>query len=440
MRNAIIILLVTLCTLTNVKLYDIQPFEVALILLSPIIFTMMSRSGEAAGFRNPAVRKLLPQTTLFLFFCFVGALLSLRLTFFPPPDVGILKTPPYASFVRLVQVTLSFSSMFVLAAMIGRDVNRLRIACRYYVFAALIASLWGIASFIAWRLGLELGGAYSLENVLRIRGFFVEGGPFGTYLASAIIVQAFRYFYLREPGRGMLRLQAAVLLVALMGAQSKAAVLLALLALLYWMVRERRLGFISYCLLALLPVIAASNVYEGINGYIANHLRFYSAAWERPEDVNLVMGRMMGSVLVPRMVEQHPLIGVGIGNYALVRNDPAVLQGLPANDGWDLHGLGILGYFAELGVPLALFAIWIYAGPWRFTRRGDTWTAMLAIFPLLAATFGVQFNFAYPWLIGGIALSVFSIAGAKRKAPPNRVPVVPGAPLRPAVQRQHTDP
>ena len=40
------------------------------------------------------------------------------------------------------------------------------------------------------------------------------------------------------------------------------------------------------------------------------------------KDGNFVSGRVAGAFIVPKMVEEHPVVGVGWGNYGLVRDAP----------------------------------------------------------------------------------------------------------------------
>jgi hypothetical protein len=131
------------------------------------------------------------------------------------------------------------------------------------------------------------------------------------------------------------------------------------------------------------------------------------AAAYHPGDPNYVMGRVTGALIVPRMIVAHPVGGIGLGNYSLMRNDPDYLQGLPAVDEWDLPGMGLLGVAAELGAPLALFLLGVLLRPfWRALRRRDNLSlAVAAAFQPVAILFGVNLNFFYPWLITAFAIA-----------------------------------
>jgi hypothetical protein len=119
------------------------------------------------------------------------------------------------------------------------------------------------------------------------------------------------------------------------------------------------------------------------------------------------MGRIVGAIIVPRMIAAHPLAGIGIGNYSLMRNDPEYLQGLPTVTDWDLPGLGLAGSSAELGIPLTVFLLAMLFKPLRQARRAASPVAVMlaASFQPIATLAGVNLNFFYPWLITALALS-----------------------------------
>ena len=79
----------------------------------------------------------------------------------------------------------------------------------------------------------------------------------------------------------------------------------------------------------------------------------------RGQDANFVMGRVAGLVLGPRMMAAHPLLGVGWGNYPLVRDDPQYRRGTAfALQSTDSPSLGPIDYIVELGFPLFLYLTW----------------------------------------------------------------------------------
>ena len=131
------------------------------------------------------------------------------------------------------------------------------------------------------------------------------------------------------------------------------------------------------------------------------------------DDPSMMMGRLVAVFIVPRMILAHPALGIGLGNYSLMRNDPEYLDGLPPTNGWDLPGLGLLGSAAELGVPLTLFLLFLLLKPMNYARRAKS-PGILVIaagFQPVAVLLGVNLNFFYPWLVTAFVLSLLFLQG-----------------------------
>jgi len=395
-----------LCGFTDVKIADVQIAELVIIVAFGLSFLAPEKRLVLEG--PSIILNFLPKFFILLMLLLAGSILSLRLQFFPVPDTGPLKQPPFASLVRLIEVALSISSMFYVALSVRNRPDNLRKFLAAYVWAALIGSIWGMISFVLSYAGLELPGA-TPGTIPRICGFFVEGGPFGVYLVGAVIVQLVRGHYLGYVSKPTFLVQLAILVGALVGTQSKAAVALIGAVAIVFLVKTRHFRLVVLMACAMVPVAFTSNLISGVQGYYQNYANYQQAAAERPDDTSLIAGRLAAAVLLPRIVAKHPVLGVGIGNYALVRNDPAFLRGLPYLAIWDSPGLGLLGYLAELGIPLTLFVLWLYAYPLLQAWRSRPWIVLLCSYPVLAALFGVQLNFAYPWIIAGIGLATVAI-------------------------------
>jgi hypothetical protein len=101
------------------------------------------------------------------------------------------------------------------------------------------------------------------------------------------------------------------------------------------------------------------------------------------------------------------LLGIGIGNYSLMRNDPDYLKGLPSVNDWDLPGLGLISDAAELGVPLTVFFVILLLRPFQRARKMKAPGAFIAAaaFQPTALLLGVNLNFFYPWLISAFLLA-----------------------------------
>lgn len=404
---------------TNIRAFDIQMVEVAL--MAGLLLSMLRPRRVLTVTGAPVIINLLPLCLWAFFLIFLISLLSLRLTFYPPiGDFGPLKQAPWTTFIRFVQVVMAVSTLFIVALAIRADPSKFRKLLTAYVTCGYVSAVWGIISWLAWLSGLTLPGVTAVDQygIARICGFFIEGGPFGVYIAGVMVVQVIRGYYLQYVSKRAFLIGMGLLSVAFVGAQSKAAVLLLIVLFIMYLFKIRRAGLVLLGILALVPLALTSNLAKGLHGYYDNFAHFEQAARERPDDYALLMGRLAAAVLMPRMIEEHPLLGIGIGNYSLMRNEPSVLRGLPRVELWDLNGLGLLGYMAELGIPLTLFILVIYAYPLAMAWKRRPWIVLLCTYPLLAALFGVQLYFAYPWVLAGLGLAAIEIDDHHRATQP----------------------
>lgn len=406
MHLQIALIICFLAAFTDVKIFDIQLVEIFLAISVILVLYMPENKLQISGSRYTL--NFLSKFYILLFFLFAGSLLSLRIDFFPPPNIGPLKQPPIATFVRIIEAVLAISSTFLVSLAIKTDPEKFKKVLSAYVTAAVIGSVYGVGSYILWLLDIDAPGVTILD-VTRVRGFFVEGGPFGVYLVGAIVLQIIRGHFLKYISQQRFYIEMGILLTAFVLSQSKASFLLLAFMGVVFLIHSRYYRLLVIGALVLLPLSLTTNLIGGLNGYYWNWANYASSAAERPDDSSLVYGRLAGSVLLPRIVAMHPIAGVGLGNYALVRNDPMVLRGLPPAREWDLHGLGLLGYMAELGIPITLYVMWLYAYPLIIAWRSRSWIVLLCSYPLMAALFGVQLTFAYPWIIAGIGLAAVAI-------------------------------
>jgi hypothetical protein len=126
-------------------------------------------------------------------------------------------------------------------------------------------------------------------------------------------------------------------------------------------------------------------------------------------DPNAVLGRVAALYIVPRMISAHPITGVGIGNYPLMRNDPRYLGNLPTmTDVEDLPAIGIPGTAAEIGIPATVWLMILLLAPYWVCRKKASIIGTVALFQFLAHAFSVQLTFFYPWFISACAFAASS--------------------------------
>jgi hypothetical protein len=123
-------------------------------------------------------------------------------------------------------------------------------------------------------------------------------------------------------------------------------------------------------------------------------------------DPNIVMGRISALYIVPRMIEAHPVTGIGFGNYPLMRNSPEYLGSLPTiTDTEDLPAIGYPAITAEIGIPATIGFILLLFAPYRASRKHGTMIVVAALFQPLVNGFGVATTFFYPWFVSACALA-----------------------------------
>jgi hypothetical protein len=420
-KRLFLIGLTFLASLTAVKLGEIESVEIYTWLALGLVAALVYRNR----LRLRASRTILILLRAYLIFLVSATALAfwaLNQPTFPPPGTPFLNTAPYLSLARLIQFTDAIGALLLTAELIHSRPSLCLLVAQSYVYTGVISATYAILSWVALLGGLDLGGAYR-PGFFRARGFFVEGGPFGVYLVSVILVCLFRRHVLRRGDPRAYWFQLGITFLALAASASKAAIILAALLAVYYILVTRRLRY----LVALTPVLVglalAAHFTTFLRNYAENYVHFSLVAEENPQDTNLVQGRLMAAILVPTMVEYHPITGVGIGNYSLQRNNPLYLGKLPTSVGWDLPGLGLIGYTAELGIPLLLYLCWLLWRPVVISRQAHapTIVILLGAYQLFAHIMGVQPTFVYPWIVSGLVLG-YSLTLSNVQDAPTRPP------------------
>ena len=417
-----LVAVVALSASPELRIGDVQVLELAQTLRLLLVILVLA----ACGLRIPTSVVWRAQGVrfgLFLLGCASVSLFAVRLEFYPPTALGLLKKPFVLSGARWFELLLVIYFMIAIAETLRTSRRHFRIALDVYCVVATLSALLSIASFgLAQWARIPTPFVYDLDN--RARGFFNEGGPFGIFIASAMVACLLRTHLFRNSQPSYHRLMLGTLVVAMLLSRSKGAILvvacLCLTGLAFAANRRQKL-LLACALLAVLGVFVSVSASHAL-GYIYDFMNIDEMMAMRPGDPSLIMGRVTGALIVPRIVAAHPLLGVGLGNYSLVRNDPEYLQGLPPVDEWDLSGMGLIGVAAELGVPLTLGLLVLLLMPLlRASRtKAGAPAAAAAAFQPLALLFGVNLNFFYPWLMASFVLAAIPAASipARRSSEP----------------------
>jgi hypothetical protein len=392
----------------NARLGDVQLLEVFLLLH----FAFLMISFALAGFRcrvHWPWRSLGIPHVVFLVMTLTLALASMRFQFYPPPEITALKKPFILSIARVTELSLGAFYMVYLGSILRSEPSNRTYAMKAYFWAGVASALYSLACYpLLFTTKLEWG-VYGLD--LRARGWFNEGGPYGLYLISVMIV-GLLLGNLRKLNKAQIWFCGAILLLVLGASQSKAAFLACGLLFLMNMVLAG--SFRQRVALGVTAVVCGIVIWTAtpFSGSLVGYVNAYQLVQQyggqiSEQEAGGFGGRVAGAVLIPRMIYAHPITGIGLGNFSLLRNDPNYLQGLPALDTWELPGIGLVAYIAELGIPLFTYLILLLFLPAWMTRRSTSVFAfILAVYQPLAHIFGVQLNFYYPWICTAFALSV----------------------------------
>lgn len=415
---------VILSTCPQAKISDVQAVEI----LQTIRILIVLFLWAWIGLKLPAVGVWREYGRPYLWFLFGAlglAVVALRLPFYPPAQTSVLKQPFVLSLARLFEVSVAIYFMLAVADTLQQKPKLLLTSLKVYIAAGVTAAACSICSFAVFA-ATGVNTFFLSEMDHRARGFFNEGGPFGLFLTSVIVVLLLKKQVFHHGQLIANSIALVIVWIALFLSASKAGLLAAIVCAAAMLLTPnfRRRTFTAVILLIAITCFLEM-FQEKLMKYRDTVQYFQEIASYRPDDQNLVMGRIMAAFVVPRMIAAHPILGIGIGNYSLMRNDPGYLEGLPAVDEWDLPGLGLVSEAAELGIPMTLFLIGLLIRlSWKTrSERVPAIFVAAASFQPISLLVGVNLNFFYPWLVTAFALAALAQyrreAGSFGNNPPN---------------------
>ncbi len=390
------------------KFASIQYLEYLYVLHLLVLAAMFPRFGFQVKMRR-AIFWLGMGWLLFSVATMSLAVASLRFDFYLPANPDWIRLPVVISASRLTEYVLSFLVMLYLAHTFRRSAEKARFTLRVYFWTGVLSSVYSMVSYPLDVLGIAQLGAYA--DLHRFRGFYNEGGPYGLYVISVILVGMALYRLGWEKQLWM-RWGFAAMLIAFVMSQSKAAFLAAAVLLLLNVVVSgslaQRFSILGAMVVVVLLAVQFLNLEANLATYRAGAARFERLSHLRTTDSNFVYGRIAGLFIVPRMIAAHPWTGIGLGNYGILRNAPEY-RGAAYYVGYaDDSALGILGYVADFGIPLITYMLFLMMLPFVLLRRlrAPTYLTNLALLQPIVHLFGAQLNVTYAWIVTGFALGL----------------------------------
>lgn len=391
----LIILLVIGCQGTDITIGPMKFWEVMAICALPFFTTCIDK-------------KLIPFAWLFLSLLVISFLAiitnNVEYEYF-----GLLKSKYIISIVRTIELLLCLvlaNSIFNLKYYNTFTLHEiLKIFINYNFILVLI-------TLLLYSIDITTGSRLVSDGQdHRLRAFYVEGGPYGLYISTLFFIEYAhfkRYIYLM------------VFLSVIFFAKSKSGYIFAIIGFLYLIfsntkqlkefVDPQKATKFLFIISLSIPLIIILTYFIGIN-YVNSIKDMYQATKERPTDTSLVMGRVAGSYIGYNIITNNPILGVGSGNYSLVRNNTIYRGFIPSVNKWDLGGLGgIFNLLIENGIiGLSLFILTIF-NFFRLTKYNVKYFLLF----ILPFCFGAQLYWVYPWAyIGFYRLSETPIIKVK---------------------------
>lgn len=342
----------------------------------------------------------------FTFFLFVTFIKNPFMSFDNSVAPSFLKTSYWISISRYFELIacLGFTEYICnISKKIGSEgLMRLVLKSSYY-FSYLLIFLYLLNYLgIDW-ISVSHEGAF----FLRLKGFYVEGGPLGLMYSMLIV---FNIMFIGK------KKYALIFLVILILSQSKAGAccLCAYLAI-HWISSFRKSRYFLRFKYILIPIsvvfflivfVFISKMYAQ---KIVNTQVLQAYVNNNPEDYSVTAGRVSATFVLYEMFIKNPIIGIGMGNYPLLRNLDEYRSFFPVISIFDASGYGgiidVINQFGLLGLilwGLILKKIYYLTSNWKIV--------FLSQLPFF---FGVQITFFYPWLLIGIILNGFQIQNEK---------------------------
>lgn len=409
----VILVSCALCVTSQLKLFEIQYLELFFMVDAIFVFCWFVAHGRPIRLLRP-LGKIGFRWFLFSSVTLLLALLALRQNFFVEQPT-LFKRPFIVTIARVVELGVDVTYMLFLAERLRRFDSLRRLAAWSYFLVGMAGSIYALIS-LAIMLVASKPVLLGVDPSYRMVGFNNEGGSYGTYLLTVIFITLLLRTQ-RWLGPWMTGASLLILTVTLAGTRSKAA--LFEIALFGVVAPVLRMHGLKLVLTILTTIGLFSAIYIGfdvgsqIKPYLAAANSYQIVSKLRPDDLNVVVGRAAGVFFAPTMIATHPLVGIGLGNYPIIRDDPQYRRGTPiVAVTLDSPSLGPIDYIVELGIPLFLYFTWVELAPTLlFIRRGASFPLISLVFMQPVSNwFGAHLNITYPWITAGIALGFFYAA------------------------------
>lgn len=387
--------LITFCIQTpDVKLGFVKISEILLLLSAPFLF----------------IKSINKFIFYFLVFFTVEAILGLLITStlnFEILGPSKFKAPYIITIGRYFELISCISLCIITFRLFKDNSQQSKKIIDYLVNWNIVITGFFFLIFLLVKVGL-LPASHSIVvyDFNRLRGLYNEGGPFGLMLSFIFILTFFQ-----QNTRERLFKQLFLFIIIAFCARSKAGILFVVVWIALYNFEILKNKFRAF-VIPLILIFAVGFYFLFITVsvmYFKEFNRIKLSIQERPTDINLILGRVSGVYIVPNMVKENPLFGIGMGNYPLLRNNAEyrTIFPKPPKESIDIdaHGFGgIVDILVEMGLVGLFFFMFILYGLCKEIKTFNKGTILVLGF-ILIYIFGVQIYFLYPWVLFAIILA-----------------------------------
>lgn len=390
-----LIWLITFCIqTTDLKIGYVKISEFILLLITPLLF-----------FKK--VNKYF--IYFFLFFTF-ELLLALVITYnqeFEHLGKSIIKAPYIISVGRYIELIACLTLGFISYRLFQNNPNQSENIISRLINVNIFITIGVVLLYFMVVVGIiPMDKSIVAYGDYRLKGLYVEGGPYGLMLTFIFMLTSFL-----EKTKTRLFKQLFLIIVIVFFAKSKAG----FLCLLVWIFLQN-MGYLKDKLkLFLYPALVLALIgfyftFVKISYmYVDKMDKIRKEVHLRPNDPNLIMGRFSGFYIVPNMIKENPVLGIGLGNYPLIRNNKIYRGFFPLPDkeirDADASGFGgIVDIIIDMGIVGLLIFMYLNSLLLKRLLVKKKGVVLLLGF-LILFLFGVQLYFTYPWVFFGLILA-----------------------------------
>lgn len=348
-------------------------------------------------------RKQLLYFFLFFGFTVISFIASCPVSDYNPEYLLGLKSVHIFNIVRLVQLFICFS-VFAVFYNLKTEKEILSFVLVYCKVNTLLCALSLICYVLFIATGIITPNIYVNSSydtyIPRLMSFaFVEPAPFSIFLVPSL----FLCFFLRK------KISFAVQLIAFLLTMSSQGFISGLVVFAIIALRKHTIKGISLLILGAVLVIQVP-ILEDI--FINKTIAVFNTEADRTG----AGGRHAAMFILPTMIENNPLLGIGYSNYTFLRNKPEYLGPVPIVQEDDpqigflqmLAENGIFGFiaFVLMIIPIIILCIKSFNNNITPLQKGIACGCLALWFNLFGAAY---LSFHQLWFFAGLTFAMYRI-------------------------------